>query len=74
MLVIKKVNQGLQRNAKNLLAGNLGFSVTHAKDKQSLLQKNAKDEQRAVSKSAEVFLALKQRRLEWFQKVDEHEA
>ena len=58
MLVIKKINQGLQKNAKNLISGNLGFTVVYSKDK-------IKDE-RALVHSEEVFVALKQRRLEWF--------
>ena len=65
MLVIKKVNQGLQKNAKNLISGNLGFTVVYSKDKHSVLQKHIKDE-RALEHSEEVFVALKQRRLEWF--------
>lgn len=64
--MIKKVNQGLSRNSKNIVSGNLGFSVTDSKDKLLSNLKYAKDDQRLMSKSEEVFVVLKQRRLEWF--------
>ena len=64
VLVIKKVNQGLQKNAKNLISGILKFTVVYSKDKHSVLQKHIKED--FLHHSEEVFVALKQRRLEWF--------
>ena len=54
-----------------MISGILKFTVVYSKDKHSVLQKHIKED--FLHHSEEVFVALKQRRLEWFLH-EEHES